>query len=70
MNGYEACRQMRKQAWGKHIVLIALTGWGQDDAKRQSSEDGFDRHIVKPVDPQALLELLAEFPMAVPKAKA
>jgi CheY-like chemotaxis protein len=47
-----------------------LTGWGQDDAKRQSSEDGFDRHIVKPVDPQALLELLAEFPMAVPKAKA
>jgi len=69
MNGYEACREMRKQAWGKHMVLIAVTGWGQNDAKRQSEEAGFDRHMVKPVDPRALRELLAELPIAAPKTK-
>ena len=60
LNGYEACRQMKAQAWDKKMILIAVTGWGQDDDRRKSQEAGFDHHMVKPVDPQALMKLLAE----------
>jgi PAS domain S-box-containing protein len=59
LNGYEACRRMKKDAWDKKMILIALTGWGQEEDRRQSEEAGFDHHIVKPVDPQALMVLLA-----------
>jgi len=59
LNGYEACRQMKAQAWDKKMILIAVTGWGQDDERRKSEEAGFDHHMVKPVDPQALMKLLA-----------
>lgn len=54
LNGYEACRRIRGQSWGKSIVIIAQTGWGQDDDKRMSNDAGFDLHMVKPVDPLAL----------------
>jgi PAS domain S-box-containing protein len=59
LNGYEACRRIREQPWGKDIVLIAVTGWGQEEDRRRSREAGFDHHMVKPVDPQALMKLLA-----------
>ncbi len=59
LNGYEACRRIRQQPWGKRIVLIAVTGWGQDEDRRRSHEAGFDHHMVKPVDPQVLMKLLA-----------
>jgi len=59
LNGYEACRRIRNEPWGAGVVLIALTGWGQDEDRRRSHEAGFDRHLVKPVDPQALMKLLA-----------
>ncbi len=59
LNGYEACRRIRGQAWGKNVVLIAVTGWGQDEDRRRSQEAGFDHHLVKPVDPNALMTLLA-----------
>jgi PAS domain S-box-containing protein len=59
LNGHEACRHIREQPWGKGIVLIALTGWGQDKDRERTREAGFDHHLVKPVKPQALLELLA-----------
>ncbi len=59
LNGYEACRQMKAQAWDKKMVLIAVTGWGQDDDRRKSEEAGFDHHMVKPVDPKSLMKLLA-----------
>ena len=59
LNGYEVGRRMRQHAWGKDVVLIALTGWGQEDDKRRSMEAGFDFHLVKPVLPDALDELLA-----------
>lgn len=59
LNGYEACRLMKQQAWDEKMILIALTGWGQDDDRRKSAEAGFDHHLVKPVDPQALMNLLA-----------
>ena len=59
LNGYEACRRMRGQPWGQKIVIIAVTGWGQEEDMRRSHEAGFDHHLVKPVDPQALMKLLA-----------
>jgi PAS domain S-box-containing protein len=62
MNGYEVCRRIREQAWGRDLVLIALTGWGQEEDLRRSREAGFDAHMVKPVDHQALMELLASLP--------
>jgi CheY-like chemotaxis protein len=62
LNGYDACRQIRRQPWGESLFLIALTGWGQDEDKRRSEAAGFDRHLVKPVEPAALQELLAAVP--------
>jgi len=70
MNGYEACREIRKQAWGKTVVLIAVTGWGQDEDRVQSQDAGFDAHMVKPVDHKKLLEFLAELPPARTDASA
>ncbi len=58
LNGYDAARRIRQQPWGAGVVLIAATGWGQEDDRRRSREAGFDHHMVKPVDPAALLELL------------
>jgi PAS domain S-box-containing protein len=64
MNGYEVGRRAREQAWGKDMVLIALTGWGQEEDKRRSMEAGLDLHLVKPVLPAALEKLLASLPSA------
>ena len=61
LNGIEACRQIRSQPWGKEIVLIAVTGWGQEEDRRLTHEAGFDYHMVKPVNPKELMKLLAEF---------
>ncbi|MGH2626539.1 MAG: hybrid sensor histidine kinase/response regulator, partial [Anaerolineales bacterium] len=62
LNGYDACRRIREQPWGRNMVLVALTGWGQDDDRRQSKDAGFDHHMVKPVDLDALMKLLASLP--------
>ena len=59
MNGYELARRIREEAWGKDMVLIAVTGWGQEEDKRRSREAGFNHHLVKPLDPTALTKLLA-----------
>jgi PAS domain S-box-containing protein len=59
LNGYEAARRIRQEPWGKTMMLVALTGWGQDDDRQQSKDAGFDRHLVKPVDSVALREVLA-----------
>lgn len=59
LNGYDACRRIREQPWGKHLNLVALTGWGQIEDRRRTEEAGFDAHLVKPVDPDALDRLLA-----------
>ena len=50
LNGYETARRIRRQAWGKHVTLVAVTGLGHEDDKRRSREAGFDAHLVKPVD--------------------
>jgi CheY-like chemotaxis protein len=62
MNGYDAARQIRAQPWGKKMVLIAHTGWGQEEDRRRTQEAGFDYHLVKPVAPNALEEMLAGLP--------
>ncbi|HUR53848.1 MAG TPA: ATP-binding protein, partial [Gemmataceae bacterium] len=59
LNGYEAARQIRRQKWAGGVLLVALTGWGQDEDKRLAEEAGFDRHFTKPVSPAALADLLA-----------
>ncbi len=60
LNGCETARQIRQEAWGKNVLLVALTGWGQEEDKRRSKESGFDVHLVKPVDPQAMAKILAD----------
>lgn len=59
LDGHEVCRRVRQEPWGKDIVIIALTGWGQADDRRKSQEAGFDGHLVKPIDYDKLLDLLA-----------
>ena len=58
MDGWEAARQIRGREWGKDIVLIALTGWGQEEDRRKTKEAGFDHHLVKPASPATIRELL------------
>lgn len=62
LNGYDVARQLRQQSRGKTMVLVALTGWGQEEDRAKSRSAGFDGHMVKPLDPDALMKLLAEFP--------
>lgn len=54
-DGYETCRLIRQQPWGRDLVLIALTGYGQEEDKQRTREAGFNGHLVKPVE---LLELI------------
>jgi two-component system CheB/CheR fusion protein len=60
LDGYSAARLIRQQPGGAEILLIALTGWGQDDDRRRTEAAGFDAHVVKPVDPSGLSRTLAE----------
>ncbi len=66
LNGYAAARKIREPPWGKAMVLVALTGWGQEEDRRKSSEAGFNGHMVKPVAPAALMKLLAETGASAP----
>ncbi len=59
LNGYEAARRIREHPWGRGMVLVALTGWGQDDDRKKSSGAGFDHHWVKPVDMDVLTKLIS-----------
>jgi PAS domain S-box-containing protein len=58
MSGYDVARAIRREAWGRSMRLIALTGWGQAEHRRRSLEVGFDDHLVKPVELDLLEELL------------
>jgi signal transduction histidine kinase/ActR/RegA family two-component response regulator len=62
LNGYETAITIRDQSWGKDILLIAVTGWGQDDDRQKAKYAGFNAHLVKPVDHASLAKLLAETP--------
>ncbi len=63
MNGYDACRAIRAQAWASGAYLVALTGWGQEEDKNRALEAGFDRHLVKPVEPKLLETLVSSLPV-------
>jgi PAS domain S-box-containing protein len=58
LDGLETARRIRQQPWGKRAVLIAITGWGNDNNKRESADAGFDVHLVKPVDPMTIVNTL------------
>ena len=60
LNGYQVCRQIRQQEGGMAMVIIAVTGWGQPEDRRKSADAGFNHHLVKPVDPSELTQLLAK----------
>ena len=62
LNGYDAARRIRQEPWGKDVVLIALTGWGQQRDRHRTKEAGFDAHLTKPVKYEAILELLEKLP--------
>ena len=67
LNGLDVCRWIREQPWGKDVIVVAVTGLGQEEDRRRSHEAGFDRHLVKPVDYPELLSILAEQePLHVP----
>ena len=59
LNGYEVCRRIREQPDGASTAIVALTGWGQQDDHRRSTEAGFNKHLVKPVDLDVLNDLIA-----------
>jgi CheY-like chemotaxis protein len=58
MNGYEAAREIRREPWGSEVVLVATTGWGQEQDRQKSVAAGFDPHLVKPVELAALESIL------------
>jgi CheY-like chemotaxis protein len=58
LSGYDVARAIRREAWGRAMRLIALTGWGQAEHRRRSLEVGFDDHLVKPVELEMLENLL------------
>lgn len=59
LDGYQTAALIRQQPWGSSLVLIALTGYGQEEDRRRSFEAGFDGHLVKPVDLATLLQLMS-----------
>jgi PAS domain S-box-containing protein len=58
LNGYDACRYIREQPWGKDMFLIAVSGWGQESDRRRAEEARFNRHLLKPVDPAELMKVI------------
>ena len=60
LNGYQVARRIRDLEWGSQPLLIAVTGWGQEDDKRQSKDAGFDVHMTKPIDMDELTVLLGK----------
>ena len=60
MDGYEAARRLRAEPWGEKVVLIALTGWGRQGDIEAARKAGFDGHLLKPVEADALIQLITQ----------
>jgi PAS domain S-box-containing protein len=60
LNGYEVAARLRALEWGRALVLVAITGWGQEQDKRLALDAGFDHHLTKPIDPDRIEALLSE----------
>ena len=67
LDGYEVVRLIRREPWGANVVLVALTGWGQDTDRRRTRATGFDLHLVKPLDMDVLTEFLSALPPPQPQ---
>jgi two-component system CheB/CheR fusion protein len=65
MNGYELARRLRQAAAGADLLLLAVTGWGQEEDRRQALAAGFDRHLTKPADPGLIVAALQEWQAAL-----
>jgi CheY-like chemotaxis protein len=61
LNGYVVAERLRASAWSRSALLVALTGWGQDADKKRAVQAGFDHHLIKPVNVDELLMLLARY---------
>jgi DNA-binding response OmpR family regulator len=59
LNGYQVARQVRAQEWGARALLVAATGWGQEEDRRKALDAGFDLHFTKPFAPEQLLAAIA-----------
>jgi CheY-like chemotaxis protein len=59
MDGYQVARRLRQQSGLENVRLAALTGWGQKEDRRRTAEAGFDLHLVKPIEPKVLEELVS-----------
>ncbi len=62
LSGYEVATRIRRESWGRQMVLVAVTGWGQENHKRAARSAGFDEHFTKPMDPRHLRSLFASMP--------
>jgi CheY-like chemotaxis protein len=58
LDGYHVAHALRSEEWGRQILLIAVSGYGEDEARRRSRAAGCDHHLVKPVDPAELIDLM------------
>ena len=68
INGYDLARQLRQSEDSRRIVLVAFTGYGQDDDRRRVREAGFDHHLLKPLEPEALEKIIDSVPAHAPSA--
>ena len=64
LDGYQACRQLRSQAWGRDMLVMAVSGWGQKEDLKRSLDAGFDAHLVKPVVLGDLIEKIEQLSAA------
>ena len=67
LDGFEVCRRIRAEPWGRTMRLVAQSGWGQEEDRRRTAAAGFDHHLVKPIDPLALDALVQALAATVPR---
>ena len=60
INGYEVCRRIKKESWGKAITIVAVTGWGQEKDINRTRSAGFEKHLTKPIEASDIKLLLHE----------
>jgi CheY-like chemotaxis protein len=68
LDGYATCRRIREQPWGADMLIVALSGWAQEQDRSKGKAAGFDAHLAKPVQLSAIEELLAELSAKAPQA--
>jgi CheY-like chemotaxis protein len=70
LNGYDTTRIIRMEPWGAGMLIVAMTGWGQEEDRRRGLQAGFDHHLVKPVDFDALAGILGAVRGHAPASQA